>query len=160
MLSYTDKGGSVTINGKSTGKNKYAELDTSTTISIQIGDDEVHTYQFVDTKMKNVALSADIDSTYAIVDGGTTEGDADADTDADTDTDVDTNEMLAQAPGARTYWFEETVDDAAQSNELGEIITAAEPIDFAAEAVDFNELNKKFNHALGASSGARHRFNK
>ncbi|MBQ9479538.1 MAG: hypothetical protein IJU71_08295, partial [Selenomonadaceae bacterium] len=160
VLSYTDKGGSVTINGKSTGKNKYAELDTSTTISIQIGDDEVHTYQFVDTKMKNVALSADIDSTYAIVDGGTTEGDADADTDADTDTDVDTNEMLAQAPGARTYWFEETVDDAAQSNELGEIITAAEPIDFAAEAVDFNELNKKFNHALGASSGARHRFNK
>ncbi|MBQ9479892.1 MAG: hypothetical protein IJU71_10100, partial [Selenomonadaceae bacterium] len=159
VLTYTDKNGSLTINGKETEKkNKYAELDTSTTISIQIGDDDVHTYQFVDTKMKNVALSDKIDSKYAIVDGGTqSDGGDDG---GDTETTTETTSSQLNGLVTEPYWFEESTDVSAANSELDEIIDVATPTEFVADDADFNELKKKFDHALVANSGARHQSKK
>ena len=149
VLSYDDTSkGTVTINGKSQGNNKYANIDSATTIAIQIGSAAVKTYQFLSTKVKNTEI-ANLTSDLAVVSSGSSGG-------------------SSQLPGANDekYWFEpnDVADGMADVDELKEIMEVKPLAEIAADgATDFNDfasLDKQRDQMLGANVSARHRIKK
>ena len=96
--SYT---GSLTVNGKSNG-NKYAYIDTATTVAIQVGTGDVKYYQFRNTKLKNLALDAAVSNGDVVT--------------------VSSASSTSQfSSSAEDYWFDQGFDNANSADELDEI---------------------------------------
>ena len=126
VLTYSDKingtnvNGTLTINGQSLGGTKYANIDSATTVALQVGTAPVKYYRFISNKIKNVMLEEAVDK--------------------DSATTVASAAASSQLPttGIDDYWFtsEEKFDSA---DEIGEIL-AIEPL--ATQSEEFDELTK------------------
>ena len=130
VFNYTDKidnksvTGTLTVNGKSSG-TKYANIDTATTVAIQIGTGAVKYYQFLNTKLKNLTL-----------DSAVANGDAKEVASASAGSSTS-----AELPGVtEDYWFTQDAVGVETTDELGEILDI-QPL--ATEYEELDEISKK-----------------
>lgn len=140
--------GTLTINGIETGTNKYANIDTTTKVAIQIGEGTENVYLFQNNKTKNVKLT------------GSTDSDAKIYVNQDPSTETTTADQ--QLSGAEDYWFIQSdgVDELSKNDELKSIMEIAPMPDNAVDLEDFSEINKKIVQNLGANAMGRRKLKK
>ena len=144
--------GTLTINGATTGNNKYANIDTTTKVAIQIGDAAVNTYIFQDTKIKNLKLNSTIDE-------------AEVKVLINKDAPTGTTASSTQVPSAQVeeYWFTQSEcepNDMASVDELNSIMEIKPMSDAEINFNDFSELDKNYAQVLNANVLARHKNKK
>ena len=144
------KTGTLTINGVQTGTNKFAAIDTTTKVAIQIGEDEVKTYIFQSNKIKNVALDKITADDKILVN-------------QDPTTSTSTTVAQLSSESVDEYWFTQAnyaPDDLSATDELDSLMEIKPLASDAVSLDDFAEINKKINQELSSNAITRHKLKK